>query len=91
MKTTTQHYLAQLTCSPFHNRDTDDDITIKDMKPLGRKCNFLHCKTRKVNFVIFVVNGISVFESIDGKSKGYTEILQETFTYPFLSVGGRHC
>jgi hypothetical protein len=91
MKTTTQHYLAQLTCSLFHNRDTDDDIRIKDMKSLGRKYNFLHCKTRKVNFVIFVVDGISIFESIDSKRKGYTEILHETFLYPFLAVRGRRC
>ncbi|TVU18499.1 hypothetical protein EJB05_34602 [Eragrostis curvula] len=67
--------------------DTDDGIRISDMKPLGRKYSFLRCKTRKVNFVIFVVDGISFLESIDSERKEYTEVLHETFMYPFLSIG----
>ncbi|GJN35685.1 hypothetical protein PR202_gb24483 [Eleusine coracana subsp. coracana] len=67
--------------------DADDGTMIKDIKPSGRKYSFLHCKTRKVNYVIFVVDGTSVLESTDGKNKEYTEILREAFMYPFLSIG----
>ncbi|XP_062181398.1 uncharacterized protein LOC133885675 [Phragmites australis] len=67
--------------------DTDYDTKIEDMKSLGRQYSFLRCKTRKVNFVIFVIDGASVLESIDSDKKGYTEILHETFVYPFLSIG----
>ncbi|WVZ71788.1 hypothetical protein U9M48_020328 [Paspalum notatum var. saurae] len=67
--------------------DIDEGKMIRDIKPLGRQYSFLHCRTRKVNFVIFVVDGVSVLESIDGNKKGYTEILHETFMSPFLSIG----
>ncbi|GJM94986.1 hypothetical protein PR202_ga11674 [Eleusine coracana subsp. coracana] len=67
--------------------DADDGTMIKDIKPSVKKYSFLHCKTRKVNFVIFVVDGTSVLKSIDGENKEYTEILRETFMYPFLSIG----
>lgn len=67
--------------------DTDDDAKIKNIKSMGRQYSFLRCKTRKVNFVIFVVDGVSVLESIDSNKKGYIDTLHETFMYPFLSFG----
>jgi len=47
----------------------------------------LPCKTRKVNFVIFVVDGISILRSIDNDKKGYMDMLRQTFMNPFLSFG----
>lgn len=41
--------------------------------------------------MIFVVDGVAVLESMDDSNKGYTEILRQTFMYPFLSIGGRDC
>ncbi|KAL6864954.1 hypothetical protein ACP4OV_016105 [Aristida adscensionis] len=67
--------------------DTNDDTKNSGIKSIGKQCGFLHCKTRKVNFVIFVVDGTSVLESIDSNEKGYTDMLHETFMYPFLTFG----
>ena len=41
-----------------------------------------------MNFVIFVVDGLSVLKSMDAKDDQYNEILFETFNYPFLSFKG---
>ncbi|OEL36078.1 hypothetical protein BAE44_0002903 [Dichanthelium oligosanthes] len=67
--------------------NTDEGNKTNDIKPLGRKFSFLHCKTRKVNFVIFVVDGVSILEAIESNKKGYIDTLHETFMYPFLSIG----
>uniref|UniRef100_A0A804QDA4 ATP binding protein n=1 Tax=Zea mays TaxID=4577 RepID=A0A804QDA4_MAIZE len=67
--------------------DDDEGNKIGNMKPLGRQYSFLRYKIRKVNFVIFVVDGVAVLESMDDSNKGYTEILRQTFMYPFLSIG----
>uniref|UniRef100_A0A0A9DCA6 Uncharacterized protein n=1 Tax=Arundo donax TaxID=35708 RepID=A0A0A9DCA6_ARUDO len=56
--------------------DTNDDTMIKDIKPLGRQYSFLHCKSRKVYFVIlFVVDGVSFHESTDSDKNGFTKVL----------------
>jgi hypothetical protein len=73
------------------SRDTDEGNKTKHIKPLGRQFSFLSCKTRKVNFVIFVVDGVSILDGIESNKKGYIDILHETFMYPFLSIGGRDC
>lgn len=75
----------------FINRDDDEGNKIGNMKPLGRQYNFLRYKIRKVNFVIFVVDGVVVLDLMDDNNKGYTEILRQTFMYLFLSIGGRDC
>ena len=72
----------------FLNRDTDDDAKIKNLKSMGRQCSFLPCKTRKVNFVIFVVDGNSILGSIDKDREGYMDMLRQTFMNPLLSFGG---
>jgi len=69
------------------SRDTDEGYKTKGIKPFGRQFSFLHYKTRKVNFVIFVVDGVSIIEATESNKKGYIDILRETFMYPFLSIG----
>ncbi|KZV35227.1 hypothetical protein F511_42300 [Dorcoceras hygrometricum] len=47
-----------------------------------------HGEVRAVNFVIFVVNGITIFESIgsdNGTNNGYTQMIATTFNNPLLS------
>ncbi|KAG8067640.1 hypothetical protein GUJ93_ZPchr0005g15536, partial [Zizania palustris] len=65
----------------------DDYNKIQNIKLTGRRYNFLPCKTRKVNFAIFVVNGVSVLQSIDDDNKDYINLLHETFMCPFLAFG----
>jgi hypothetical protein len=55
---------------------------------MGRQYSFLPSKTRKVNFVIFVVDGISVLGSTDNNKEGYMHMLRQTFMNPLLSFGG---
>jgi len=69
------------------SRDTDEGYKTKGIKPFGRQFSFLRYKTRKVNFVIFVVDGVSIIEATESNKKGYIDILRETFMYPFLSIG----
>ncbi|CAL9211249.1 unnamed protein product [Musa hybrid cultivar] len=66
-------------------RDSDDFVTRKNIKSMRRQGLLSPCKRRIVNFVIFVVDGLSVLKSMDAKDDQYNEILFETFTYPFLS------
>lgn len=45
-------------------------------------------QVRAINFVIFVVNGISILEAMssdDGTDNGYTQMINKTFNNPFLS------
>ncbi|CAN6351511.1 unnamed protein product [Urochloa humidicola] len=67
--------------------DTDEGIKTNEIKPLGNQFSFLSCKTRKVNFVIFVVDGVSILEEIESNKKDYIDVLHETFKHPFLSIG----
>lgn len=43
-----------------------------------------------INFVIFVVDGLSVLQSIDGddKQKDYDRVIKTAFNCPYLSYGG---
>ncbi|CAN6347396.1 unnamed protein product [Urochloa humidicola] len=68
-------------------RDTEEGNKTKGIKPLGNQFSFLHCKTRKVNFVIFVVDGISILEAIESNRRDYIEVLHGSFKHPFLSIG----
>ena len=66
-------------------------IRLRTSNHLGDNSVFFRYKTRKVNFVIFVVDGVSIIEATESNKKGYIDILRETFMYPFLSIGGRDC
>ena len=66
------------------SRDTDEGYKTKGIKPFGRQFSFLRYKTRKVNFVIFVVDGVSIIEATESNKKGYIDILRKTFMYPFF-------
>ena len=66
-------------------------IRLRASNHLGDNSVFFRYKTRKVNFVIFVVDGVSIIEATESNKKGYIDILRETFLYPFLSIGGRDC
>ncbi|XP_042464762.1 uncharacterized protein LOC122047489 isoform X1 [Zingiber officinale] len=66
-------------------RQSDDIMTRNTIKSMVRQGVFSPCKKRVVNFVILVVNGVSILESIHAKDNGYVDILLETFKYPFLS------
>lgn len=47
-----------------------------------------HGQVRAINFVVFVVNGISILESMgsdDGTNHEYTQMIATTFNNPFLS------
>lgn len=48
-------------------------------------------KIRKVNFVIFVVNGLSVLKSIENDEDGlenYTRMIASSFNSPYLAFKG---
>ncbi|RCV14353.1 hypothetical protein SETIT_2G418800v2 [Setaria italica] len=68
-------------------RDTNEGNNTKDIKPLGNQFSYLRCKTRKVNFVIFVVDGVSILQAIESNTEDYIDILRQTFMYPCLSIG----
>ncbi|KAK3017466.1 hypothetical protein RJ639_006416 [Escallonia herrerae] len=58
------------------------------MKCKARQDGYCSSETRMVNFVIFVVNGLSVLKSMesnDGADKMYTEMIATMFNCPFLS------
>ncbi|CAN6333599.1 unnamed protein product [Urochloa humidicola] len=67
--------------------DTEEGNKTKGIKPLGNQFSFLHCKTRKVNFVIFVVDGVSILEAIESNRRDYIEVLHGAFKHPCLSIG----
>lgn len=59
------------------------------------KCNAynrnLPIEARPVNFVVFVVNALSVLESMEGEDetmKPHTETVSKAFNSPFLSFKG---
>nr|CAD1842422.1 unnamed protein product [Ananas comosus var. bracteatus] len=65
--------------------DSDDVATKQNIKIMARHGGFLHCQKRTVNFVIFVVDGVSILNSIDSEDTQYINLVVENFKYPFLS------
>lgn len=68
-------------CSSLRNR----------MKCKARKIGCEPSVIRKVNFVIFVVDGLAVLKSVEGNSdvqKQYNQIVATTFNCPYLSFRG---
>ncbi|CAK8541471.1 unnamed protein product [Lathyrus sativus] len=70
-------------------RSTDNQRLSESLKCKGDKKGFISSKRRKVNFVIYVVNGLSVLsamKSAGGASEAqYIKTVVSTFNYPFLS------
>ncbi|RYR50254.1 hypothetical protein Ahy_A07g036860 isoform A [Arachis hypogaea] len=72
-------------------RKTDSRILKKSLKCKARKNGFISSKIRKVNFVIYVVNGLSVLKSMKdtgARERQYIETIVQTFNSPFLSFKG---
>lgn len=68
-------------------RDSDSSSLKTMMKYKARRSGFRYSETRTVNFVIFVVNGLSILRSMEGDNVAnlYSETVATTFNYPFLS------
>lgn len=62
------------------------------MKCKADKKDFISSKSRKVNFVIYVVNGLSVLNAMKSAAGAleaqYIKTVVSTFNYPFLSFKG---
>lgn len=67
-------------------RDSDS-VTVHEMiVKRGRHALCCPCKKRRINFVIFVVDGVSVKKSMaSGDNAQYTSLVAETFNCPYLS------
>lgn len=55
---------------------------------MPEECEFRVNKKRMVNYVILVVDAISILKSIDTRDTRYLDIVHATFNYPFLSFKG---
>jgi hypothetical protein len=72
-------------------RGSDSPSLRTSMKCKARWNGFLSREIRMVNFVIFVVNGISVLKSMDSNDDSdmkYIQTIAEAFSYPYLSFKG---
>ena len=73
-------------------RNSDSSSVKARMKCKGRQSGYNSRKTRLVNFVIFVVNGLSVLKSMDscddGASESYIQMITKMFCCPYLSFRG---
>lgn len=69
-------------------RDSDGLNLRTRMKSKARWIGYDASKVRMVNFVIYVVNGLSVLKALDSKEaedKHYTQLVASTFNSPYLS------
>ncbi|XP_042516192.1 uncharacterized protein LOC122090620 [Macadamia integrifolia] len=68
-------------------RDSDSPSIRKSMKCKARGIGYWSKEARMVNFVIFVVNGVSVLKSMDDSNEDeqYPDMLAKTFSCPYLS------
>ncbi|XVF72302.1 hypothetical protein PTKIN_Ptkin12aG0109900 [Pterospermum kingtungense] len=67
-------------------RKSDDPNLRRMMKRLIRELGWQSCKTRTVNFVIFVVDGITVLKSMEGDGLAeYMQMITRAFKCPYLS------
>ncbi|CAL5191929.1 unnamed protein product [Lathyrus oleraceus] len=71
-------------------RSIDNQRLCESLKCKGDdKKGFISSKSRKVNFVIYVVNGLSVLNAMksatDASEAQYIKTVVSTFNYPFLS------
>lgn len=70
----------------------DDKRLSKNLKLKGDKKGFFSSKSRKVNYVICVLNGLSVLNVIENAGgaleEWYIQQIVSTFNCPFLSFKG---
>ncbi|KAL7172812.1 hypothetical protein ACSBR2_032312 [Camellia fascicularis] len=69
-------------------RDSDSSTLKTRMMCKARQSGYYSSEIRMVNFVIFVVNGLSVLKSLDSDDeaeKNYTQLIATSFNCPFLS------
>lgn len=72
-------------------RDSDIPTLRARVKCKARNNGSLSKEIRKVNFVIFVVNGLSVLKTMDDdgvSEKEYTKLIASAFKCPYLSFRG---
>ena len=61
------------------------------MKCKALKSGYASCEIRKVNFVIFVVNALSVLKSMDNDEdaeENYIQLIVSAFNCPYISFRG---
>ncbi|KAA8543539.1 hypothetical protein F0562_021715 [Nyssa sinensis] len=69
-------------------RDSDSSSLKTIMKSKARHNGYKSSEARMVNFVIYVVNGLSVLKSMNSNDEAgmqYTQLISTTFNCPFLS------
>lgn len=72
-------------------RPSDGAIVKATIKSKARRSGNLSGKARVVNFVVMVVNGLSVLESMDSYDEGkklYNQMIAKEFNNPYLSFKG---
>ena len=72
-------------------RDADSSSLKMALKCKAQQSGSPSSDIRKVNFVIFVVNGFSVLRSMNSdkeEDKKYMEMVVKTFNQPYLSFKG---
>lgn len=72
-----------------------DCITWKARLKCKARRSFFSSQGRPIDFVIFVVNGLSVLESLNSadeeKKKEYSQMIATNFNNPWLSFKGTSC
>ncbi|KAL9235633.1 hypothetical protein vseg_010377 [Gypsophila vaccaria] len=69
-------------------RDSDDPRLKTSLKCKAQQSGTPSSQIRKINYVIFVVNGLSVLRSMNSRkeeAKRYMELVTQTFSCPYLS------
>ncbi|KAL5562159.1 hypothetical protein UlMin_031906 [Ulmus minor] len=69
-------------------RDSDSRSLRTTMKCKALKSGYASCEIRKVNFVIFVVNALSVLKSMDNDEdaeENYIQLIVSAFNCPYIS------
>ncbi|XP_020575937.1 uncharacterized protein LOC110021686 [Phalaenopsis equestris] len=67
---------------------TDDDMQINKMKIQGKQLHGYLPKKRTVNYVILVVNAVTVLKSLESKESHYIDMIAQTFNSPYVSFRG---
>lgn len=77
--------------SELNIRDSDSQSSRTAMMCKARDSGHLSSEFRKVNFVIFAVNGLSVLKSLESEEDAetqYTQLIASAFNCPYLAFKG---